>query len=178
MKTPSALRPGPEEYDPFYQGYVARVAADEDLLSALEAQGRELAALIRSIPAERWEHRYAPGKWSVSELFLHICDAEWVFMGRAFWFARSGPGPLPGMDQDEFMAAAEGVARDAESLARQFEGLRQAAVEVLGALPTSAWTRGGEASGAPVSVRALCCIALGHVRHHLAVLAERYGVSA
>jgi hypothetical protein len=37
-----------------------------------------------------------------------------------------------------------------------------------------AWRRTGIASGNPVSVRALAAIMIGHVRHHEAILRERY----
>jgi hypothetical protein len=36
------------------------------------------------------------------------------------------------------------------------------------------WKRTGTASGVPVSVRALAYIMAGHVRHHLAIVSERY----
>lgn len=41
-------------------------------------------------------------------------------------------------------------------------------------LPESAWTRTGIANTAPISVRALAYIMIGHVAHHLEILRERY----
>jgi hypothetical protein len=49
---------------------------------------------------------------------------------------------------------------------------------MLRQLPPEAWLRIGTASGHPSSVRALAWVLVGHVRHHLAVLAERYGIPA
>ena len=44
----------------------------------------------------------------------------------------------------------------------------------LTTLSDSDWKRMGTASGFPVSVRALAFIMAGHVRHHLAIVNERY----
>ncbi|MGH2380105.1 MAG: hypothetical protein ACRDG7_02665 [Candidatus Limnocylindria bacterium] len=41
---------------------------------------------------------------------------------------------------------------------------------------SDAWARRGVANGKPISARALAYIIVGHVEHHLHVLAERYGV--
>jgi len=41
-------------------------------------------------------------------------------------------------------------------------------------LSEEAWKRSGVASDNPISVRALAYILLGHERHHLRILRERY----
>jgi hypothetical protein len=43
-------------------------------------------------------------------------------------------------------------------------------------LPPESWTNRGEASGAPISARALAYIIPGHVFHHVGVLRDRYGL--
>jgi hypothetical protein len=49
---------------------------------------------------------------------------------------------------------------------------------LAGGLPSPAWSNMGQASGRPVSARALAYIIVGHVAHHLGVLRERYGLGA
>ena len=41
-------------------------------------------------------------------------------------------------------------------------------------LPDEAWDRGGVANENPITVRGQAYVALGHERHHLNVLRERY----
>jgi hypothetical protein len=60
----------------------------------------------------------------------------------------------------------------------EFTSVRAATLHLLRHLPEQAWRRTGIASGKPVSVRALAFIMAGHVKHHLAILHERYGVAA
>jgi len=47
---------------------------------------------------------------------------------------------------------------------------------MLRRLDAVAWHRVGTASGKPISVRALAFIMAGHVRHHVGMLRERYGI--
>jgi hypothetical protein len=61
-------------------------------------------------------------------------------------------------------------------LAEDFAAAREANLRTLRRLDPDAWRRVGTANGVPVSTRALAWIMAGHVRHHLAVLNDRYGV--
>ena len=78
-----------------YAGYVSLVP-ETDALAVLAAQPAELKSLAGTVPAERERHRYAPGKWSVRELFGHLTDAERVFGYRAFCISRGDQASLPG----------------------------------------------------------------------------------
>jgi len=51
---------------------------------------------------------------------------------------------------------------------------RPSNIAMLRTLDEAAWNRMGTANGSPVSVRALVYIMVGHVRHHMGVLSERY----
>jgi hypothetical protein len=145
-------------------------------LGVLAGQQREVTAILRAIPEERASFRYQAGKWSIRELVGHITDSERVFSYRALFFARGGKAELPPFDQDEFVAhaAAERVALS--GLVDQFEALRQSNVLLFRQLPPDAWMRSGIASGVRVSVRGLAYVTAGHVRHHMRVLRDRYGL--
>jgi hypothetical protein len=170
-------RPQPDEYAPFYAGYVAAVPPG-DVLDRLAAQPDELARLAAATGAERETFRYAPDKWSVREIFGHLIDAERVFGYRAFRIGRGDTTPLSGFDQEPYVARggydevplADSAAELARARASTLDAVRRA-------LPAALACR-GVASGNPVSFRALLYILVGHVEHHRKVLAERYGVRA
>jgi hypothetical protein len=164
-------RPESTEYAPYFEKYVSLVP-ESDLVQALETQLPATLSLIRTIPADRAEHRYAAGKWSVAEMLRHVVDGERVFGFRAFWFARSG-GELPGFEQDDF---ARVTPPDPEllPLAAEFENVRTGHIQLLKRLDSEAWNRRGFASGNSITVRAIASILVGHVRHHEAVLREKY----
>ena len=170
-------RPEPSEYAPFYAGYVGLVPED-DVLAVLEAQPAEVTRLAAGLPADRETYRYGPGKWSVRELLGHVGDGERVFGYRAFCIGRGERIPLPGFDEQEYIAAANYDARPAAELAADFAGLRASNLSVLRNLAPERWAQAGNANGKPVTVRALAWVMAGHVRHHLAVLRDRYRVGA
>jgi hypothetical protein len=168
-------RPGPSEFAPFYAGYVARVP-EEDVLRVLERQPDEIRALAASVAPEKRGFRYAEGKWSVSEVLGHLVDGERVFGYRAFCFSRGEKAPLPGFDENEYVAAAGSDRWPLAELALDFAAVRSANLRFLRRLSEAEAARVGSASGKAISVRALAYIMAGHPRHHLAVLGERYGV--
>jgi hypothetical protein len=168
-------RPAPREYASFYAGYVSLVP-ETDALAVLAAQPAELQALAAMVPADREQHRYAPGKWSVREVFGHLTDGERVFGYRAFCISRGDQASLPGFDENEYIAGADYDRLPLQELAADFSALRQSNLSVLRRLSANDWARSGTANGTPVTVRALAFVMAGHVRHHLGVLRGRYGV--
>jgi hypothetical protein len=85
---------------------------------------------------------------------------------------------LPGFDENAYVAASGYDARPAAELAAEFAAARASNLSVLRALPAERFATMGNANGNAVSLRALAFIMAGHVRHHLAVLRDRYGVPA
>ena len=169
-------RPEPSEYDRVYQGYVSLVP-ETDILSVLEKQKDEVCERFQHLTPQRWDHRYAPDKWSVREVLGHVIDSERNFAYRALAFARGERQHLPGMDQEEWMAHASFGHTPPAELLEEFELVRKASVLLFCHLADEAWGRIGIAYERPVSVRALAWIMAGHVRHHLKVLHDRYGVA-
>ena len=168
-------RPAESEYAPFYRGYISLVP-ESLILPVLRQQSESLRAVAASVAPEQETFRYAPGKWTIRELIGHLGDAERVFGYRAFAIGRGGREPLPGFDENEFVAAAGFNKRNLASLTEDLVGVRKANLEFLESLDASAWDQVGTANGSPVSVLALAYILAGHVRHHLKVLHERYDV--
>jgi hypothetical protein len=173
MSTPAPAGPDSGEYAPYYEKYVALVAGG-DVVEGLERQGAETLALLRSLPEERGSHRYGPGKWSLKQLVGHVLDTERIFTYRALAIARGERQPLPGMDQEEYMAGADFDARTLSSLADEFEAVRGATLHLFRHLSPEAWGRRGTASDNEVTVRALAYITAGHEAHHVRILRERY----
>ncbi len=168
-------RPKEDEYAPFYAGYVARVP-EEDILEALSAQPKELSRIAESVTPAKERFRYGDEKWSVREIVGHLVDAERFFGHRAFCVSRGDATPLPGFDENLYVSRSGHDSRPLADLVKDFSLLREANVRLLESLDEAAWPREGVANGAKVTVRALAYVMTGHVRHHVAVLKERYGI--
>jgi hypothetical protein len=169
-------RPAPSEYSRFFERYISLVPTT-DIVAELDHQRAATAAVIGQVAEDRAGFRYAPGKWSIREVLGHVIDAERVFGWRALCVARGDPQPLPGFEENDYAASAGHDQCRLASLGEEFDGLRRSHVLMLRHLPDPAWLRVGNANGNPVSVRALAYILVGHLRHHLSVLEQRYGVA-
>ena len=168
-------RPVPGEYNPAFERYLSHVPED-DALPVLARQPAQVRAALEGISGERAGFRYGPDKWSIREVVGHFTDAERVFGFRALTFARGDKTALPGFEENDYAAVAGHDRYALPDLVAEFEALRRSHVSMLAHLDPAAIARLGTANGSPLSVRAIAFIMAGHVRHHLGVLASRYGV--
>jgi hypothetical protein len=173
----NAGRPQTGEYGSYYQRYID-LATEDDIVAALDAQSHETATLLGGISEQQAAHRYEPDKWSVKQLVGHVIDGERIFAYRALSIARGETQPLPGFEQEPYVVNAGSDDRPMSDLAEELATVRRANVMMLRALPAEAWSRVGTASDNPITVRAIAFILLGHERHHLRILRERYLGSA
>ena len=129
--------------------------------------------------ASRWTTRFTGtrlGKWSVRQVVGHLIDTERVMGYRAFAIGRGEAKPLPGFDENAYVAQANSDERSVKELAHEFAAVRHANLWVIRHWSPEDWDRTGNANGKPVSARAITYIMAGHVRHHMALLRERYGL--
>ena len=173
MSAHRRIRPGADEFAPFYAGYVAQVP-DGDIVEALIGGAEIAAALLGDLSDSAASHAYAPGKWTLKEVALHCADAERVFGYRALRIGRGDSTPLPGWDEQAYAPLSGAAVRSMESILDELQSVREATVTLFSGLPADAWTRRGKANGQPVSVRGLAWITAGHLLHHLGIVQDRY----
>jgi len=166
-------RPKSSEYAEYYEKYV-KLVTEVDIVKALGLQIEQTTRYLRTLPESAGDKRYAPDKWSVKEVIGHMGDIERLFLSRALHFARQTPGPLPGIEQDDWMKAADFASRSMGDLIDEFAAVRESTLHFFKHLDDKAWTRKGIASEKEITVRALAFITLGHERHHLGILKSRY----
>lgn len=172
------IRPQEHEYAAFYAGYVNRVPDDADIIALLSSQPDELTALLADVTDEAASIRPAPTEWSIKEVIGHVADTERVFAYRALCIARGDTTPLPGFDQDEYVAGTDFNTRTLAGLLNEFTLQRRANVVLVASLTEDETARMGTASGNPISARALIYCMAGHVMHHIVSLKESYKVGA
>ncbi|MCH8554254.1 MAG: DinB family protein [Schleiferiaceae bacterium] len=163
----------PDEYAPFYEAYI-QLSPETHLKAALELSGKQLAAILDELKTEDLQKAYAPEKWTIADLLVHIFDAEMVFLSRALHIARAPGVALPGYDQDVFVASADANTLTIHQIRELFQYLRKTTLIYLSCLPLSSFTHTGSADGKGVSVRALGFMIVGHQLHHTHILLDRY----
>lgn len=169
-------RPEAGEFDPAAASYVARIDEVPDAGRALETQRDRVVALLSTVSNQKAAFRYAPGKWTVTEIAGHLADVERIFAYRLLRIGRGDATPLTGFDENTYVPGGAFDRRPLLDVVDEWVTARNATIALVRGMPSEAWTRQGRANDRVVSTRALVYIMLGHVEHHLAVLAERYGV--
>ncbi len=173
MSTSAIGKPATSEYPVYYDRYITLVD-ETDIVATLQNQMKSTQALLASIPEERENYRYEPGKWSVKELAGHVIDTERVFAYRALRFARNDKTELPGFDQDTFAAQANFANVPLRDIVQEYEAVRHATILLFKHLDSDAWHRRGVANSNEISVRALAFVIAGHELHHADILRNRY----
>jgi hypothetical protein len=166
-------KPDSTEYAPYFEKYISLVPEGE-IVETLGLQIESTLSLIRGLSAAQGDLRYAPGKWSVKEVIGHLIDGERIFTYRALRFARNDATPLPGFDENSFVANAGFGSRSLADLAEEFEYTRKSNVYLFKSLDGDSSLRLGVASDNKLSVRAIAYIIAGHELHHVGILRSRY----
>jgi hypothetical protein len=166
-------RPDSTEHAPYYAPYIALVP-DGDIVSILSAQSETTRALLGTLSEESGSFAYAAGKWSIKEIIGHLMDGERVFAYRALRIGRNDKTPLPGFEQDDYVASTNFNARPLKNLMDELAAVRQASLQLFKNFEGDEWRRRGTANGQEISTRALAYIIAGHELHHVGVLKSRY----
>lgn len=167
--------PTSDEYGEFYEGYINRVNGS-NVLQMLIEQGQKTYGLIQRLSPEEANHRYEREKWSVKEVIGHLIDTERIMAYRALSIARGEQKSLPGYDQDDYVAHASFNARSLQSLSAEYDAQRNSNISLFSSFDEEQIQRIGTANGMELSVRALVHIIVGHEKHHLNMLREKYGI--
>ena len=157
----------------YYLTYTDKVSYDEPL-DALRAGGADTAAFFEDLSKAEWDYRYAPGKWNLREVLLHIIDCERVFGYRALHIARGDQSPLPGMDQNIYADHSEAARRSPISLIAEYYTVRASTLALFESMSETQWLREGTANAVAFNPLSLAFIIAGHEIHHVEIAKERY----
>ena len=171
-------KPQPEEYNPYFDRYISLVP-DGVFIEVLKANSLLASEFFGTLSPDRHEFRYAAGKWSPTEILLHLIDTEKVMNYRALAAARRDVNiVLPNMDEDLYAKNAGADNRSMENLINEFLAVRKVTELFYENLEEedSAFTAASEFNGqqSRISARAIGYLIPGHVIHHINTIKERY----
>lgn len=157
----------------YYHSYFDLVESD-DLMEALRLNLAETTKLVSGISDVQWHSAYAPGKWTVAQVFRHIIETERIFAYRAMRFSRFDTTPLPGFDENKYIGQLQDELFSKEQLLREFAAQREATLCLFESMTPAMKSFEGVANGVCVNASMLGFMIVGHTRHHLRVIEERY----
>ncbi len=164
----------PGDVAPFYQKYIDLVPETNDILDELYQQHMDTIDLLTSLDDETLNTAYAPGKWTILDILVHLMDVERVFAFRALCFSRNDKTPLPGFDEDSYAANSEASGKKVLNLIKEFSLIRSCTIEMFRGFSQTQLSRVGNANGYDAKVSALAYVICGHEIHHRNVIEERY----
>ena len=89
-------------------------------------------------------------------------------------FARNDKTELPGFEENDYVAQANGNSRTIIDLLTEFTALRHATLFLYKSFSEENLLNTGIASNNLISVRALGFVIIGHQNHHQRIFEERY----
>ena len=161
------------EYPDFYKSYI-QVLEDVELIEELEICLHEFIKFVQNISMDKFDYRYTEGKWTIKEIIQHLIDSERVFSYRALRISRNDKTPLPGFEENDYVANSNGKERSLQSLLTEMAVVRQSTLSLFNSFSLEQLTKIGIASNREVSVRAIGFIIIGHQKHHQKIFSERY----
>lgn len=167
-------RPKKSEYAPFHATYINALPPRSGAKTLLRKSFKEIQAMMNALPEGAGDYAYAPGKWTIKELLMHMIDTERVFSYRLLSFMRGDRIALPGFNQDFWMEQVFVKDRSIRDLMKEWKAVRDNTLFLLEQCTEEQSKFIGTASNWKVSVRAYFYIVAGHQYHHMGVLREAY----
>ena len=164
----------PEEFAGHFATYINQVSSEYSLVEELEISLHRLIKFVQNIPLDKFDFRYAEGKWTIKDILQHLIDAERIFAYRALRFARNDQTPLASFEENDYVDEAHATKRSVQDLLTELAVVRQSTLSLFKSFSEEELLRKGIASNNPMSVRALGFVIIGHQNHHQRVFEERY----
>lgn len=158
----------PPDGFPYYFDFVK----DEDIDTLFSFTNTR--TLWESIDEEKSMYRYAPGKWSIKQVIGHITDHERIKMFRAFQLSRQQAIELWGYDQNALINHSRFEEMPIDLLVTDWYHVRKASLSFISTLSVAQLNLKGQARQYEVTLRDFLKSIIGHERHHIKVMKERY----
>ncbi|MDG2448153.1 MAG: DinB family protein [Saprospiraceae bacterium] len=163
-----------DEYYPGYQPYIDLVK-NENFYEQFDNVTNETIHLFKSISIDQLNYKYAENKWTIKEVLMHIIDTERGFSYRAIVCLRNdNKTPLYGMNEDLYAKNVDVSTRDIESMLEEFKIVRKGFRILFENCTDEQASFLGNGVDYEISARALGYISIGHTKHHLNVIRNKY----
>lgn len=161
------------EYSNFNATYI-KAAANVELIEELEICLHDFIRFVQNISMDKFDYRYAEGKWTIKDIIQHVIDTERIFAYRALRISRNDITPLPGFEENDYVENTKANERGIQDLLAEFSSVRYSTLFLFKSFSEEQLKRMGTASGTAISVRAIGFIIIGHQKHHQHIFQERY----
>jgi uncharacterized damage-inducible protein DinB len=159
---------------PSWYRYFFDLAKGDDLIETLEKNKQDTLDLIASIPSALEDHQYAEGKWSIKQVFIHLCDEERYYAYKAFCLSRQTNVLLEIPMGESYTKDFNVTGRTMKGIAWEFETVRNATISLLSTMTLEMLDFKFPDEVPVYTARSLGWFAVGHNEHHCGLVRERY----
>ncbi|MBO3697064.1 DinB family protein [Roseivirga sp. E12] len=160
----------PQDGFPYYLG----LAGSDRAISLFRSN--DTFEFLDSLNEQTSNSRYAPDKWSIKQVVGHIVDHERIKINRAFFLSRGQDLELWGYDQESLVNGSRFDELSFVELLNDFKNVRAASISLIEGFSAFQLALKGQARQYEVTLEEFLKSIIGHERHHITIIQERYQV--
>ena len=154
----------PEQYRTRLASYVE----GRDPIAMQREAPTTIAQLLQNVPVAKLKQAPAPGKWSITQIVMHLPEDELTSTWRYRQMLEHDTPDLLGFDQDLWARLSDYASWDPQDAVAMFRLLREANLKMFAQLAPEQWERQGvHAERGRLTVRSLCCHMAAHDINHI-----------
>ena len=157
----------------FFDRYIILVDENAELIGELEKTRNDFETVKPKL-LKCQDYRYQPDKWTPKDILQHIIDNERIQCYRSLAFARGDQNVLPGYEENLYAENTNANTRTIVDLLEEFQIVRRASIMLYQNFKEEQFHKTGICFEVEVTPLALGFQIIGHARHHLRILEERY----
>jgi hypothetical protein len=159
---------------PSWYPYFFQLAEGDDLITALLQNKQYLLQLISSIPPAAENFRYAPDKWTIKQVFIHLSDDERYYAYKAFCYSRRINVHLEVPAGEAYTKDLNADNRTLKDIGEEWLTIRAATISLFSSMTDEMLDFKGFTEDPVYTARSLGWMAVGHTMHHVRILREKY----
>ena len=160
--------------NPGYFDQYINLVTEHNLFDAFADADQELRDIDVNLFKKIGHKIYQADKWTIPDILQHIIDTERIMTYRALCYSRHEKNTPIAFDEDAYATMASANKRSIEELLEELRVIRKGSLLLFRSFDDNQILRSGLSMQQELSVLALGFVILGHQRHHLNVITERY----
>jgi len=157
----------------YFDRYI-NLVEDIELSEAFDESIEQLKRLDINLLKKIGDEKYAPDKWTIRNIFQHVVDWERILSQRALLFARINGSVAQGVDENALAENAKTERRTVEDLIEELKIVRLSTKTLFASFDDEILQNTGTSYKSEMSVLAMGFTIIGHQKHHLKIIEERY----
>ena len=145
-----------------------------ELSEAFDESVRQLNEIDKELFERLDCKRYAPGKWTVKDILQHLADSDRIMGYQTLMLAREDESVLSGFNEKLHVENANADNRTIDALVDDIKIARAATVEMFESFDREMLLAKAINWKYKISVLAMGFTIIGHQKHHLKIIEERY----